>query len=150
MSRLPTLLVAMALAGVATTAAAQDNANETGDEQSASAELSEETREAWQAFKDYGHEQQEEAVAAGEQALDAIDAKIDDLEASADEAGDEAAQRWERRKSELQDQRDALAEDLEELREAGADTYEDAKAEVVERYDETTDELADAWDDLTE
>ena len=149
MSRLQILLLAIALLGVAMTAAAQDNANETGDDQSASAELSEEAREAWQTFKDYGHEQQEEAVAAGEQALDAIDAKIDDLEARADEAGDEAAQRWERRNSELQDRRDALAEDLDELREAGADTDEDCKAEVVERYDLTTEQLADAWDDLT-
>lgn len=150
MSRLRNLLLATALAGVALTAAAQEDTGDTGDDPSASAQLSEETREAWAAFKDYGYERKEDALAAGEQALDAIDAKIDDLEARADEAGDEAAQRWERRKSELQNRRDALAENLEELREAGADTYQDAKATVVERYNETTEELADAWAALTD
>ncbi len=149
MSRLETLLLAVAFAGVAVTAVAQESSNNASDDPSASAELSEETREAWAAFKDYGYEQKEEALAAGAQAVDAIDAKIDELEARAEAAGDEAARDWEQRKAQLQERRDALAEDLGELREASADTYQNAKEEVVERYDATTDELADAWADLT-
>ncbi len=99
-----------------------------------SEDLAKETKEAFEAFKAYMIDQQNDAVAHGKALLKKPDAEIDKLEAGADEASGDAKVAYEEEIENLKEKRAEAAKKLDALGDASADSWDDAKEGFTEAY----------------
>jgi DNA anti-recombination protein RmuC len=82
--------------------------------------------------------------------LDDLDAKMADLKARAQRAGDQAKAEWEARRPQLEAQRDAAAKKLEELKQSSKESWSETSRKAEAAFEELEKGFKEAWAKLKE
>ena len=99
-----------------------------------SEEVKKETGEAWEAIKDYLHDQKHEATAHGHDLLKKVDAEIDELEAKAADASGDAKKEYSDTIKNLKKLRAEAGNKLDELENSSADASDSSKEGFSKAY----------------
>ncbi len=102
----------------------------------------EEVKEAWTDIKSFTVDRKEDAVAAGRQLMDDVNARIEKLEAKSEEVKADAREDWQRDLDRLREIRAVAARKLEALGDSTTETWDDVK----EGFGEALDDLADTFE----
>jgi uncharacterized protein YicC (UPF0701 family) len=109
-----------------------------------SSDVSKETKEAWETFKAYMHDQKDDAVADGNEFLQKADAKIEELELKAADASDDAKAKYEESIQNLKEMRSEAGKKLDELGDASADAWDASKDGFEKAYQDLHDAYNEA------
>ena len=82
--------------------------------------------------------------------LDDLDAKMADLKARAQRAGDQAKAEWEARRPQLEAQREAAAKKLEELKQSSKESWSETSRKAEAAFVELEKGFKEAWAKLKE
>lgn len=82
--------------------------------------------------------------------LDELDAKMADLKTRAQRAGDQAKAEWEKRRPELEAQRDTAAKKLDELKQSSKDAWDETRTKTEAAFSELEKGFKEAWARLKE
>lgn len=82
--------------------------------------------------------------------LNGLDAKMADLKARAQRAGDQAKAEWEARRPQLEAQRDSAAKKLEEMKQSSKETWAETKTKTEAAFGELEKGFKEAWAKLKE
>jgi predicted transcriptional regulator len=77
--------------------------------------------------------------------LKSVDAKMAELKAQAQRAGDKAKSEWEARRPQLEAQREALAKKLDEVKNASQETWREMQPKLEAALSELNNGFKDAW-----
>ena len=83
-------------------------------------------------------------------ALKNLDAKMAELKARAQTAGDQAKAEWEARRPQLEAKREAAAKKLDELKASSKETWEETRTKTEAAFGELEEGFKDAWAKLKE
>src|ERR1041384_1741941 len=95
-------------------------------------------------------EQKDQAQQKFSDQMKTLDAKMAELKAKAQSAGDKAKAEWETQRPRLEAQRDAAAKKLEELRTSTKETWLETKAKTEAAFAELEKGFKEAWSKLKE
>lgn len=84
------------------------------------------------------------------QQLNDLDAKMADLKARAQRAGDQAKVEWEARRPQLEAQRETAGKKLQELKQSGKETWEQTRTKTEAAFAEVEKGFKEAWTKLKE
>lgn len=84
------------------------------------------------------------------QQLNELDAKMADLKARAQRAGDRTKTEWEARRPQLEAQREAAAKKLQELKQSSKETWEQTRTKTEAAFGEVEKGFKEAWAKLKE
>jgi DNA anti-recombination protein RmuC len=79
-----------------------------------------------------------------------LDAKMAELKAQAQNAGDKAKQEWEQRRPQLEAQRESAAKKLEELKQTTKETWDETRTKTEAAFAELEKGFKEAWAKLKE
>jgi|SRR5688500_16635952 hypothetical protein len=82
--------------------------------------------------------------------LKTLDAKMADLKAEAQSAGEKAKAEWEQRRPQLEAQRESAAKKLDELRQASKETWDETRSRTEAAFSELEKGFKEAWAKLKE
>jgi hypothetical protein len=82
--------------------------------------------------------------------LNDLDAKMADMKARAQRAGDQAKAEWEVRRPQLEAQRESAARKLEEMRQSSKETWAETKTKADAAFGELEKGFKEAWAKLKE
>jgi DNA anti-recombination protein RmuC len=82
--------------------------------------------------------------------LKVLDAKMAELKAQAQTAGDKAKTEWEQRRPQLEAQRDAAAKKLDELKQTSKETWNETRTKTEAAFAELEKGFKEAWAKLKE
>jgi DNA anti-recombination protein RmuC len=82
--------------------------------------------------------------------LKALDAKMADLKARAQSAGQQAKTEWEQRRPQLEAQRESAAKKLDELKQASKETWDETRTKTEAAFSELEKGFKEAWAKLKE
>ena len=82
--------------------------------------------------------------------LDELDAKMADLKARAQRAGDQAKAEWETRRPQLEAERDNAAKKLDELKQSSKEAWDQTRTKTEAAFAELEKGFKDAWAKLKE
>jgi len=102
--------------------------------QTAAADVSKKTGEAWDTIKAYGSDKQKEAVAHGKQLMKEADDKIAQLEAKSAKASGDAKAQYEKEIKALKASRDKASAKLAEMEKSSASAWDDTKKGFADAY----------------
>lgn len=108
------------------------------------ADISEQGKEAWQAFKSYMVQQKNEAFADGKKLLKKADAEIQELERNSAEASGGAKAEYDAAVKKLKEMRAEAAKKLDDLGNASANAWDSAKEGFAKAYRDLCDAYKEA------
>jgi hypothetical protein len=82
--------------------------------------------------------------------LNELDAKMANLKAQAQRAGDKAKAEWEAQRPQLEAQRDAAAKKLEELKQSSKEAWDQTRQKTEAAFTELEKGFKEAWNKLKE
>lgn len=82
--------------------------------------------------------------------LKILDAKMADLKAQAQNAGEKAKAEWEQRRPQLETQRETAVKKLDELRQASKETWDETRTKTEAAFSELEKGFKEAWAKLKE
>lgn len=142
MTAIGTLLIGLAAAGIGMQPA------HAGESSNVKQELS----ETLTAIKNYSADKRDEAVAAGKEMVETLDAHIEALQDKAERTSDSATEatraKWEETKSGLIKLREKASVQLERMRDSSAEAWSDAKDEFTDAVEKLSDSIEEAGEDL--
>lgn len=138
----PLSLIAVALLGIATASpASQHEASKPESDKTTSKEVRQEMTDAAEAIKGYTADKRDEAAAKAKASLDALDVRINALEARIDK-------NWEKMDKAAREQARSTMKELRKQRVAVAEWYGSLKNGTAEAWEHTKKGFSDAYTSL--
>lgn len=116
------------------------------------ADVKQEFSETLDAIKAYSADKRDEAAAAGQDMVDALDERMNALERKIENASDATSEatraKWAETKAGLMKLRDKAAMQLDHMRDSSSEAWSDAKDEFTDAVEELGESIEDAGEDL--
>lgn len=110
--------------------------------------LSADARATWESIQKFTAEQRDQALAAGQRLLTAIDRDLADLRAKIDASTGTAKEQWQQQEDSLKKARDDFSAALDGLRNDAGDSWNVVRKRLADAYYSIDDGLRSLWNKL--